>query len=1713
MEVQLVDAGGAPAASTIDAIGIRLATHDPAFAPFDVDAPGMDVEQALHDATTFARILSAWEPIATLGVSLATAHTMATFEPSREVAATARRVARSLHRSDASWHEAVRPVRDGIRRRQQSALYAALTELDRKVRSEADFHARYFVDSQMDPCMDSSRLKLAISSVQTYVNRCLLGLVKDVSLDSEDEVEWRGWRQSYRVWEAARKVALFPENWLLADLRLHCSPEFDTFSAKLESQSLDDRAAEEALAAYLVEILPFANPQLACITQDPESQDLHVFARAGGQPSLLLHRVGKSLGDGVGVDADAGDRWFWEPWEKLPFPVPEPAMNGATEDVEPKDDDGHEDDRVRSNPASLDRMAAFAKGDTITLLWTTATILQTDDGENDPRQYKSEVRVHFAVQSRSGWSAPQEAARIDRPNDRIVNVHLRMYDIGGTDPLDDPTPKQIPSGLYATVEIKWRRYYHSNRRRALEEERDTIEQVLDELGTSHDADNFDDLSSFLRPAAEVLQGRHQEIVSQIDNEGEARTDAYGGFAYLWSPTLQGFVEQKAASESLESTAHRDLKWLEQHYVAEWDGLLGVRDKLTSERQSLRVSVAGGSTAAFGGITYFINSIDRTPVTVLYSREQGGRAGVLIPANFTSWGGQTPFAVVASDRSYLLTVTDVEFRSNANTNRFMSGGPTIPGTLGSTGSLGTILSNEVESAEFDATPFHHSYLPNLLTVWDQAGPDGLFGIAPGFEDLARQKIKSRKRWNGVRHTNTRLVSLRPDIEDGTPGTSGDVIPFSWYSPGRMYSWELLLHAPMIIAQRLRDNGDYANALRWLGRILDVSELRRPFDDANSDDIDKSAAWRIRPLWNPEHYTDHDVQAYFFQRNPFDVHALAEQEPVAYRLAVVRQFVETLLDWADHLFSQDSIESIAEATQLYLYAASVLGPRPVDRPSSQGEGAAMTFEDVREATRGEDDTLLNPQVALENLLRQSDANVPAIRLEVDAASPPEVGLFCEPRNEGFLVLWDKVDDRLFKIRHCLNIDGVFRRLPLFEPPIDPGALIAAVAHGASLSDLEPTRWVSPHLRFATMLAMARSVAQRAQQLSDSLQRALQARDAEELSLLRQGQETMVLELTDAVRVGQLQQSELDLATIEASRAVAEARHAHYERLLDEGELKGEQDERRLQNESWKRQLSASRVMSAAAVLSYLPRIHLQAVSSGTSTGGAELASALSQTSSALSQIAATESARAGLSRLDAARRRRTQEWAFQRDVAKRDLDHLDARLAAAGHRVELASRELATHRKQVEHARQLGTMLASRFTNEDLHDWMASELQRLSSRTFDLALELARKAEVCLRRELGARDSAFVSHGHWNSNRKGLLAAQQLFSELDAMEVAFSETDRREFEITKHVSLRRLDPAALLTLHRTGACEFFIDEVLFDLDFPGQYFRRIKAVTVSIPAVTGPYDSVNGLLTLVRSEVREDPKPGEYSTDGRIAERWVERIALSGGRNDAGMFTFDFRDARYLPYEHRGVISTWNLELSGAGDPPRPAFDWTSIADVVLHVRYTARYDIDLVAKAQTSVAAALDQRRAEGGATQVALSFRESSPEVWQAFQMVEQGASGTLSIALDWSHIPYLLQALDPTVAAATVVLVPHDERPVEARVDLGLNADGTPGGTAEEVAADPALGGLPARPFVLPHSDSGPPGPLPSPGDRPVLTVRIEGLADARRLRDVVVLLDLVFE
>ena len=75
----------------------------------------------------------------------------------------------------------------------------------------------------------------------------------------------------------------------------------------------------------------------------------------------------------------------------------------------------------------------------------------------------------------------------------------------------------------------------------------------------------------------------------------------------------------------------------------------------------------------------------------------------------------------------------------------------------------------------------------------------------------------------------------------------------------------------------------------------------------------------------------------------------------------------------------------------------------------------------------------------------------------------------------------------------------------------------------------------------------------------------------------------------------------------------------------------------------------------------------------------------------------------------------------------------------------------------------------------------------------------------------------------------------------MEKEYCDHNRREYELTKHFSLRYHFPMEFLRLKDNGTLRDRASRNGCSISTtPGHYMRRIKNVTLTIPCVTGPYN---------------------------------------------------------------------------------------------------------------------------------------------------------------------------------------------------------------------------------------------------------------------------------
>jgi len=125
----------------------------------------------------------------------------------------------------------------------------------------------------------------------------------------------------------------------------------------------------------------------------------------------------------------------------------------------------------------------------------------------------------------------------------------------------------------------------------------------------------------------------------------------------------------------------------------------------------------------------------------------------------------------------------------------------------------------------------------------------------------------------------------------------------------------------------------------------------------------------------------------------------------------------------------------------------------------------------------------------------------------------------------------------------------------------------------------------------------------------------------------------------------------------------------------------------------------------------------------------------------------------------------------------------------------------------------------------------------------------------------------------------------------------------------------------------------------------HLKPLLSLSPPVPAVTGPYSGVTCKLSMLNNRFRKSIATGSsgYAYKGMEDTRFehniigIQSIATSTGNNDSGMFEFNFKDERYLPFEGAGAIGSWGIEMPNKVRK----FNYATIADVILHVKYTAK----------------------------------------------------------------------------------------------------------------------------------------------------------------------------
>ena len=108
-----------------------------------------------------------------------------------------------------------------------------------------------------------------------------------------DDNDWK-WLKNYRVWEANRKVFLYPENWIEPELRDDKSPLFQALESTILQQEIKNDNVEAAFADYLEGLDEIARLDVRGVWF--EQRQPHAWSRGRRRAVLRIPRAALGVG-------------------------------------------------------------------------------------------------------------------------------------------------------------------------------------------------------------------------------------------------------------------------------------------------------------------------------------------------------------------------------------------------------------------------------------------------------------------------------------------------------------------------------------------------------------------------------------------------------------------------------------------------------------------------------------------------------------------------------------------------------------------------------------------------------------------------------------------------------------------------------------------------------------------------------------------------------------------------------------------------------------------------------------------------------------------------------------------------------------------------------------------------------------------------------------------------------------------------------------------------------------------------------------------------------------------------------------------------------------------------------------------------------------------------------------------------------------------------
>ena len=277
---------------------------------------------ALNDVENLARVYDAMQIVKTSRVPAGTLLGALTNAPSAQGVAALQSALRAQY-AERDWLTVVKPIYDALRIAQRDALVAYILQNFTTNPPPSPFNGAntpdtpdklfefFLIDVQTQPAVETSRIRLALSTVQLFIERVLRGLEAQVAPSDIDPQQW-AWMKRYRVWQANREVFLWPENWLYPELRDDQSPIYVTTAGALLQGDITDDTATSAYLDYLTNLEEIAKLEPCGIYYVPATT-----GSGGSQSDEIAYVVARSAGAHRKHYFRQLANGAWTPWQEV----------------------------------------------------------------------------------------------------------------------------------------------------------------------------------------------------------------------------------------------------------------------------------------------------------------------------------------------------------------------------------------------------------------------------------------------------------------------------------------------------------------------------------------------------------------------------------------------------------------------------------------------------------------------------------------------------------------------------------------------------------------------------------------------------------------------------------------------------------------------------------------------------------------------------------------------------------------------------------------------------------------------------------------------------------------------------------------------------------------------------------------------------------------------------------------------------------------------------------------------------------------------------------------------------------------------------------------------------------------------------------------------------------------------------------------------------